>query len=109
MGFCNELYGGGGHFILLYRFDDMMFQAVRNERRRGQVVGSLDSDPEDPKFKSEPETAKKNSKHMNTSPCSSAAERLQHRQSPNLTVKVRKTDDYRLISGRSQDRNLSGA
>jgi len=44
----------------------MMFQAVRNERRRGLVVGSLDSDPEDPKFKSEPETAKKNSKHVNT-------------------------------------------
>jgi hypothetical protein len=36
-----------------------MFQAVRNERRRGLVVGSLDSDPEDPKFKSGPETAKK--------------------------------------------------
>ena len=90
----------------------MMFQAVRNERRRGLVVGSLDSDPEDPKFKSEPETAKKKQQtyeHMHTSPCSSAAERLQHRQSPNLTVKVRKTDGYRLISGRSQDRNLSGA
>ena len=46
---------------------------------------------------------------MNKSPCSSAAERLQHRRSPNLTAKVRKTDGYRLISGRSQDRNLSGA
>jgi hypothetical protein len=40
----------------------MMFQAVRNERRRGLVVGSLDSDPEDPKFKSETETAKKTKK-----------------------------------------------
>jgi hypothetical protein len=103
----------------------MIFQAVRNERRRGLVVGSLDSDPEDPKFKSESETAKKTKKtvaiHHNkslgvnakktqhTSPCSSAAERLQHRRSPNLTAKVRKTDGYRLISGRSQDRNLSGA
>uniref|UniRef100_A0A6C0I6L2 Uncharacterized protein n=1 Tax=viral metagenome TaxID=1070528 RepID=A0A6C0I6L2_9ZZZZ len=46
----------------------MMFQAVRNERRRGLVVGSLDFDPEDPKFKSEPETAKKNQKNGRNSP-----------------------------------------
>jgi len=32
------------------------------------VVGSLDSDPEDPKFKSEPETAKKNQKNGRNSP-----------------------------------------
>ena len=57
----------------------MLFQAVRNEQR-GLVVGSLIPKPEDPKFESQHETAKKNKKTgkcPTTNPYSSAAERHQ--------------------------------
>jgi hypothetical protein len=41
-------------------------------------------------------------------PYSSAAERLKHRRLSPRLARVRIEDGYRLISGRSQDRNLLG-
>ena len=45
----------------------MLFQAVRNEQR-GLVVGSLIPKPEDPKFESRHETAKKPKKKTGKCP-----------------------------------------
>ncbi len=53
------------------------------------------------------EALEHSSRTTKTYRCSSAAERLQTPFVPSSTITVCFTDGYRLISGRSQDRNLS--
>ena len=61
----------------------MLFQAVRNEQR-GLVVGSLIPKPEDPKFESQHETAKKTKKQVSVPQQTPIAQRqsaIKHRRS----------------------------